>query len=232
VATSIKIIWLGLDGSPAIPDLSYGRAARFYPALAYPGPSEIVFGYIAPEDDYSIYVVRSSDNGQSWSERVRIAPGPARDVTLVTTNDGLLHAIWNYDPERRRYHGQQIGYAVSADTGRSWTAPTYLDPKQQVWKPAVVADREGNLHLIFQDGLFGPEPPRLRYTTRPAGGDWSRPTLLLGDTVGSRDPELIITNTGELALLFVLQLGMRGERRWWGSAVSFLRPGRDCVLSP
>jgi len=35
-----------------------------------------------------------------------------------------------------------------------------------------------------------------------------------------------------LVLLFVQKLGMRGERSWYASAVSHLRPGRDCVVRP
>jgi len=163
-----------LDGSAPIPDLRFGGSTAFYyPWIVYPGPSEIVVGYVAPDDRYSVKVVRSSDSGRSWSEPLRIAPGRARDVTLVETANGVLHAIWNEDREGRGYSGQRIGYAVSSDTERSWTAPTYLDGKQQIWHYRVVADRYDNLHLVFQGQLPGTPDFRaaLYYTTRSPEGD-------------------------------------------------------------
>jgi len=98
----------------------------------------------------------------------------------------------------RRVIGEPYAGVLVTDRGSVFDARSLEGVKQQIWKPAVVADRDGNLHLVFQDGLFGPEPPQLHYTTRSADGDWSPPTLLFGDTVVARDPELITTSTGEL----------------------------------
>ena len=239
VSAGHKISWLGLDGSAPIPDLNF-TPHGFYPWIVYPGPSEIVVGYIAPDDGYSVSVLRSTDNGRSWSERVRVAPGLARDVTLVETPNGLLHAIWSHDDESvgsTGFTGQRIGYAVSSDKGRTWTAPTYLAAKNQIWMYRVVADRDGNLHLLFEDDLQEKLPganawPALYYTTRSADSGWSEPTILFEGTAIGSTPELTITRTGELVLLFKQRLGTRGDSSWWASAVSRLRPGRDCVVRP
>lgn len=153
-------------------------------------------------------------------------------MTVTQTSDKLLHIVWAETGERIGFAGKRIGYATSSDTGKSWSAPRYLDPKQLIRHPRVVADRDNNLHLVFQgsqpNGSFW---PALYHTVRPAGGDWSEPAILFGDTTSARHPELTITKAGELVLLFSQYLGMRGEHPWFASAISRLRPGRDCAVS-
>lgn len=160
---------------------------------------------------------------------------------LVVTRNGLLHAIWT-DNSRgpKSFVGERIGHAVPSDTGTSRTAPTYVVAKEAILRFRAVADRKDNLHLVYQDIRQDSLPgwgfqalPVLYYTTYSADGDWSEPTVLFGDTVTAREPELTVTSTGEVAMLFGQYLGgMRGELPWFASAVSFLRPGKDCMVRP
>jgi hypothetical protein len=127
--------FLNAHGTPAgIGDLDVGMPPLATTLLS-PAPSQLVLGYVAndpsaPGDKASVFAVRSTDGGRSWGAPVRIAqsgPHPARDLALVRTPDGLLHAVWARTTSGMTFGAEVVGYAVSRDTGRTWSAPQYWD---------------------------------------------------------------------------------------------------------
>lgn len=233
--------WLGTDGSAIIPDLvSPNRLPMLTPWIVYAGPTQIVIAYgeitganKVGKNRLDLSVVRSSDNGQSWSSPIKVAQGPVKDITLVHSPDGILHAIWLSDlVGSPGFDANELGYAISRDLGETWTEPTYFEFEQPVRNPRVVADRESNLHLVYQslppDKSFR---PALYYTARAPGSNWSEPALLFGDTVAARHPELTSTSSGDLVLLLSKYLGEREGYPWFASAIARLRPGEDCVVN-
>lgn len=223
--------WVGMDGSAAIPDHVAPEGSNFfYPWIVYPGPEEIVVGYIAPDNGYSVAVVRTSDNGQTWSEPVYIAHENSRDVVLAQTPDKRLHAIWSVTRPDNLFAGRRLGYAVSSDGGRSWSEPAYpVETDQMIEQPRLVADRYNNLHLIY---LSYPERfsgGHIYYTTRSADTAWKAPVKPFGEIRSDYNIGLITTNDGELVFHFGQYLGIRGEYPWAASSISRLRPGKDCA---
>jgi hypothetical protein len=235
--------WVGESASSDLPDLLLGGIDHLYPTVVLTAPRQLVLGYIINYTTDSlryrngVYAARSTDDGRALSAPVRIAPagpGSARDVTITQTPDGLLHAVWGVSNEHTGLDAQRIGYAVSRDTAKSWTTATYLDAPQSIYHLQVVGDRYNRIHMVLQDLLPGADAstPALFYTTRSASSDWSKPTLLFGDTLSARAPVLTATDSGDPVLLLSQRLGMRGKFPWFASAISYLHPGRDCMPKP
>jgi hypothetical protein len=77
-----------------------------------------------PTDDGDIYVLRSTDRGESWDEPVRIngddTTRPQFYPAIDVSEDGVVHAMWGDmrdDPNEVRYH---IYYTRSTDNGETW----------------------------------------------------------------------------------------------------------------
>lgn len=113
--------------------------------LAYDAPDRII-----DDDDYVIYVVRSVDGGETWSEPQRIA-GFGREATrnlqIRAGPDGTVHVAWIHNADPSRY---RIGVATSHDAGLTWTLRDDVPVGGNFQAMKAAADACGDLHLIYQ----------------------------------------------------------------------------------
>jgi hypothetical protein len=241
IPTGWLIRWFGVTGPASLPDVSLGDTYPLYPAILRPTPSQLLLGFIMNDRRNrgginGVYAVRSTDTGRTMSAPIRIASagsGGTRDLLMVQTPDGRVHAIWGAMANAGAFDAQRIGYASSRDTGKTWSAPSYYDPRQEFRHPQVVADRNNRIHLIYEVTVSGGQEhlPALFYTSRSTDRDWNAPIRLFDDTLSTFTPVMTATDRGDLVVLFTEQIGTRGKFPWYASAISYLRPGRDCMPS-
>ena len=132
----------------SFPHLAAGPEGELY--VVYTGrPDE------RPDDDGDIFLVRSLDGGDSWSDPVRVNDDdrsalqffPAIDVGP----DGTVHIMWGDmrdDPAQTRYH---IYYTQSEDQGLSFGAEVEDGIRVQDGR---VTDFASNPNVGFPFGLF------------------------------------------------------------------------------
>lgn len=102
---------------------------------------------------YENFVVRSTDNGVTWSTRVRINPLPELPNTaidgapqLMTDERGIWMAMWSIRPFP--YNGDfQVVCAHSSDNGLTWTQPSTIaiDLKPYSYGSSGDVARNGNM---------------------------------------------------------------------------------------
>lgn len=134
-----------------------------------------------------VLVMRSHDQGMSWSSR-QVAVGFETDSpTLTTDGDGRWVAAWESDSEARVLPVPfGINVATSYDDGLTWSAPELIrrgDPVfEQDYGPSAATDQHGNWVVTFmrygagQQQLFSTSS-RSSQTTAAAGNTrtvWSR----------------------------------------------------------
>ena len=89
----------------------------------------------------SLYLIRSEDGGQTFSEAELIVDEPVAWRELVTDNQGNLHLLWQSQGAVTTVWDQ-----VSLDGGRSWQFPQGLPVEDRL--AAVTRDLLGRLHLV------------------------------------------------------------------------------------
>lgn len=103
-------------------------AAFEFPTLALnPANGEVYVTYNSNPpgiDQSDVYLVRSDDQGRTWSEPVRLNDDPTSNdqwmPAMTVAPDGTLGAIWydrRSDPRNLRFH---VFMATSQDGGRTW----------------------------------------------------------------------------------------------------------------
>ena len=132
-----------------------------FPQLAVGPEGEVYVAYASqltdPEpDDANIYLVRSLDQGETWSRPKRLNQDQTSRVqffpAITVGPDGVVHAMWGDmrdDPKEIRYH---IYYTRSDDKGETWG---FENEELGISTPDTrVTDFPSNSLKGFPSGLF------------------------------------------------------------------------------
>lgn len=190
-----------------------------------------------------LFVARSTDRGESFSEPVRVTSGggaePARGPSLAVGSGGAVHLAWGVggDP------APDLRYAVSRDTGRSFSQPRAVVPGPgHADAPKLAAGDDGVLHLAWSLAPEGGDAPwRVRYARAPAQGppgaapEFGDPVPVSGRPEGgvpaARFPHLALDAGGDPWVLWERYPG--GRSRWpRGLAVASSSDGGRSFSSP
>jgi hypothetical protein len=126
---------------------------------------------------------RSIDNGNSFSEPLRIAGGqdesPARGPSLAVGPEGDVHLVWTVGEET----AADIHYTQSTDQGRSFARPRrIIESEGYSDAPKIAVDGRGILHLVYAESPAGPlQHYHIRYArSEPGGGTFQEPMEISG----------------------------------------------------
>ena len=164
--------------------------------------------------DSDIYFARSSDNGKTWSNAVRVNQDPIDSgqsqldpVVIYNEACGRYHAFW----ADNRLGSFDIWHAYSTD-GVTWVEPpvgtgsnpinTFTDdPLAPQTKPTVDVDDNGVIYLAWQDRRKGNDDIFFAYST-DCGQTWSDNAFVTDDpsitTQDQRAPSIAVVSGSTL----------------------------------
>ncbi len=157
-------------------------------------------------EDRGIYLVRSTDNGDTWSEPILLFDGlvnrwqkvgrPHLGITL----DGHMHMTWTRDvPDSSSTLA--LVYARSEDNGRSWTDPEIVTEETSVWSDIVgIGDR--SVHRVWL-GLSDTRNLLWHQVSFDNGLSWSEPNRV-SDPATESGPSALIVDANRTAHLVQL----------------------------
>ena len=171
------------------------------------GSGRIVVVYVIPvNENRGIYVVQSTDTGDTWSSPVpvfdAISAGWERlgDPKIGLTEDGVLHVIFSRSSERT---GQPVGlyYSRSFDGGVTWDEPQSLSEREILWSDIACYDDQ-TVHVVWQenDGLVY---ANLSQISQDSGESWSKPLSVTA--VNDRSTPVTLADNG-MGILHFIQL--------------------------
>lgn len=137
------------------------------------------YGRYVGDPAWRSWIIQSTDNGRSWTERGTINTPTAghgtSEVSFTRTRDGRLIAILRGAPEK-----DGLLQSYSTDDGRTWSTPVKLAaPTSTVdgaVEPSIVLQPNGMLVLAF-----GRPDNNLLISASGNGDDWSNPQQIFGN---------------------------------------------------
>jgi hypothetical protein len=131
---------------------------------------------------------REQSAGGAWTAPVTIAESEFIFDPAVTAHGNVLHLVWS---QRSVIDNPNIYYAHYSG---SWTVPIAAftsAPDSRV--PAPAADTSGNLHVVWEEGLAGPDnPSKISYRRRTAAGEWDPVVTVSGAITQAKEPQIIV----------------------------------------
>jgi hypothetical protein len=156
-------------------------------ALSSDGVMHLIWAEVPYPELYGgagVYYAQSDDQGQSWSDPVRLdaelGSGPglgAWQASIAVRSDSEIHVVWNSHSEAgRRYH------QYSLDGGQTWSAPVPIWGSfvSQTGPNPLVAAPDGNFYMLSA-GTFNWNDPQGVYISRWTGQGWLIPQLIYED---------------------------------------------------
>ena len=117
-------------------------------------------------DAQAIYYARSTDDGQTWTEPVKIAEGLVDWPRITVTGSGITHIVWNQLPSKDDGSPapMSIWAQASDDVGRTWTSPQIVRGFEQVSGPAALISGGGTKAYLTALGMGANTESTLLYS--------------------------------------------------------------------
>lgn len=174
----------------------------------------------------TIFIMCSSDNGETWSSRQDIAiPNEHygyHNAELIQLSDGTLIAGYDARPKDTSQplkHSYYIACVRSLDNGKTWSDQIMMydaaSPVDGVWEPAFLELPSGELHCYFADESIYPHSSEQRIALMRSwdkGLTWTQPETI-SFRAGHRDgmPVPLLLADGKTIVVAIEDNGAGGS---------------------
>jgi hypothetical protein len=181
------------------------------------GEGVIYVAFAVPiNEGRGIYLIRSDDLAESWSEPALIFDAVTSQWAMVDrpqlalTDSGHLHVLWTRYSRPANAQPQALMYARSLDEGQSWSEPQIVVQAPLLWS-RITGAAENRIHRHWQE-VIGGRAMVWQETTADNGSTWSY-TNLAANTAMAGTPGLAEDAAGHLHLVY--EEGSRLHYRLW-----------------
>jgi hypothetical protein len=180
------------------------------PNILVDNAGTIYIAYAVPiNEGRGIYIIRSTDGGESWSLPTQVFDGVEAGWQIVDqpqlaqTTGGDLHALWLQ--RALTDIGAPLGlyYAHSADNGASWSGAEPVVDGEVEWSQ-ITSDAQGAVYRIWQEVINNQTIIRYQRLLDSEAG-WSLPESLSSFGESLRIARLVVDQAGQLHLLQIVQ---------------------------
>jgi hypothetical protein len=160
---------------------------------------------VAVNEWRGVYIARSENNGQSWTEPLLIFDAAVAGWDMIgkprlaATGDDELHITWNRYSVPPAGDALNIYYARSSDGGESWSAPQTVVERVSTWND-LIGIGERTVHRLWQENRDG-FGWLWHETSFDNGLTWNPPLTIAGIPGGETLPALVLDSAGRMQLL-------------------------------
>lgn len=204
------------DGAPM--DMTSG-AGGTYPRANPLADGSLIGTYagVTASNQKELRLVRSTDQGDSWSQIGVAASRPADEsdldnpYPLQLPGGRVLLAFRNHDrdPATGEYTAFRIDVTFSDDSGRSWeylsTPASMPGGETGIWEPLLRVADDDSLQIYYSKELATDNQDQIMRVSEDGGATWSEEMTIAGADILSRDGMTGVTSLGGGNLIAVFE---------------------------
>jgi len=152
-----------------------GKSSLADIAIEKNGAIDVAWSYTTSvQNSPDIFLVRSTNGGSTWATQVDISnsPGVSSQPDVAVGPDNKIHVVWK-DTTSGANH-PDIFYAVSDDSGTTWTNPESVSTATgSCSEPAIAVSDDGVVHVAWESSTSAGHTS-ISYSHK-TGRVWSKP---------------------------------------------------------
>jgi hypothetical protein len=188
------------------------------PDILVDSSDRIVIAYaITLNESRGIYLVQSTDGGETWSQPIRVFDAVSANWDMVdrpklaVTEDGKLHILFTKYSLLGNQQPLGVYYSQSADGGTTWTNPEVISEQPVQWNE-IGASGE-TLHRFWQEKNIT-ALTTFHQVSFDGGNIWNAPETIPTDADIISEPSVSIDWTGKVHLLQMVKESTQTLREW------------------
>lgn len=143
-------------------------------------------------DYWDIFIINSTDNGETWSNATRITSNSLADVqpNIIYSSDGNLIAIF------QEHDGNDYELFISNSTnGIDWSTPYAISDNSYGEGDATIEQTSGGTYYVIYEAAIPPDSDYECYLINSSDLiTWSTPFALTNNSYNDYDPDILIHN--------------------------------------
>jgi hypothetical protein len=198
--------------------LSASSKSTGSPDMLVDAADRVVIAYaVSLNEERGIYVIQSSDQGETWSSPVKVFDAVSENWEMVDQpklavgRDGRLHVLFMQYALLGQPQPVGLYYSQSEDGGVTWTPPEIISEQPVQWSE-IVAYQE-TLHRFWQEKSRTAAQTN-HQTSLDGGMTWSSTVKIPGDAVMDSQPSISVDPTGTIHFLQVIKQDNQILQEW------------------
>lgn len=165
---------------------------RSYATVSPDGDTFVLYPDWTDWEDTKVMLMRSANNGKSWTEPHVLFEGSAFDNFDMVADENGLHLFIIRFHEDDEYEYKRLFYTCSKDRGKTFSTPVRIGTRDNI-EALKAFSGDGGLYVYAQNWFF--EEGRdyeinLIYASLDGGATWTEKDLLPGTTIANPDFEI------------------------------------------
>lgn len=172
------------------------------PEILVDGANRIVIAYaITLNENRGIYIIQSTDLGETWSSPVKVFDAVAADWEMVdqpklaVTEDGTLHILFTKYALMEEPQPVGLYYSQSGNGGLTWTSPETVSEQPVQWSKLTAY--QGTLHRLWQEKNRAVAQTN-QQVSNDAGKNWNAVSKIPSNADLNSQPDVSVDGTGNL----------------------------------
>jgi hypothetical protein len=203
--------------------LSFDAKFTNSPDIVVDATDRIVIAYaVTLNEERGIYLIQSSDLGETWSQPVKIFDAVLENWDMVdqpklaVTQDGTLHILFSQYIHPSDPQAVGLYYSQSTDGGVVWTTPEAVSSQSPIqWSEIISVP--GALHRFWQEKTRSDSITN-HQSSSDGGKTWGATAKIPGGTGLLSQPYVVADWAGKLHILQIIEQDNQILQEWeWSS---------------
>ncbi len=176
--------------TPAVDISGQGKSSIADIVVDEKGVIDVAWGYMPPDGEAGLFLVRSLDGGKTWTKPFSISNihGVSSEPDIAVGPDDSIHVVWTDKRAGESY--PQIYYCFSKDSGVTWSnSENISNTLGAAGEAAMTVGQDGTVYAVWSEKPSGGDHADIYFALKTAD-EWSSGVNVSNSAYATSHPDV------------------------------------------